>query len=88
MVGQNDRRPVDDTRPFPTLPAGVDVRDGHALAVSDLTARSPISVGLLLYESEGGRAIAPDRIDPRPLGGVPEIVNLGNIAWTRTSPAR
>jgi hypothetical protein len=62
-VGQLDRRPVDEARPFPSMRAGEVVRDGHLLWTAPDLPPGPYRVALLLYRPEDARALRPDGAD-------------------------
>lgn len=70
QVAQLDRRPLDDARPFPTLRAGEDLRDGHLLWSPDNPGR--FDVALLLYRPDDARAVPPD-------GRPEDLVRLGTV---------
>ena len=76
---QIDRRPVDEGRPFPTLKAGEEVRDGHTLFVPEDAPPGRYAVALLLYRPEDAHAVPPERRPAPPPGGVAELVKLGEV---------
>jgi mannosyltransferase len=73
---QIDRRPADESRPFPSLKPGETLRDGHALAVPPDVPPGRYAVALLLYRPEDARAVPPERP-----GG--DLVQIGAVAVTR-----
>jgi hypothetical protein len=76
---QLDRRPLDEGRPFPSLKAGEEVHDGHALFVPEELAPGRYAVALLLYRPEDAHAVPPDRRGAPPVGGVADLVKLGDV---------
>ncbi|HEY3079672.1 MAG TPA: glycosyltransferase family 39 protein [Chloroflexota bacterium] len=76
---QIDRRPLDEARPFPSLKAGEELRDGHALFVPEDLAPGRYALALLLYRPEDGKAVPPDRRGTPSVGGVADLVKLADV---------
>jgi mannosyltransferase len=75
-VAQLDRRPVDESRPFPSMRPGETVRDGHLLWTPPDLPPGPYRVALLLYRPEDARAVAP-------VGADGDLVALGSVDVAR-----
>ena len=78
-VAQLDRRPVDDTRPFPSLKPNEVVRDGHAIRLPEDARTGHYEAVLLLYNPDDAKAVAPagDRAKMRPENR--DLVRLGTF---------
>jgi mannosyltransferase len=73
---QLDRRPADESRPFPSLKPGETLRDGHALAVPPDLPVGRYGVALLLYRPEDARAVSPERRGS-------DLVEIGTVYITK-----
>jgi hypothetical protein len=79
QVAQLDRRPVDETRPFPTIKPGEAMRDGHALRLPKDAAPGRYEAAVLLYDPNDAKALPPTA-DPAVLrADNRDLVRLGSV---------